>query len=60
MGWYNPPLTSFRLDNLVTDMAVDYMLAEDVVGTTPYPMKDAIAATIDWLNQRHVTAQKGG
>jgi nucleoside-diphosphate-sugar epimerase len=59
LGWYNPPLTSFRLDNLTTDMVIDYMLAEDVCGPTPYPMEDAIAVTIDWLSQGIATAQKG-
>jgi nucleoside-diphosphate-sugar epimerase len=59
IGWHNPPLTSFRLDNLTTDMVVDYMLAEDVVGPVPYPMEDAIAVTIDWLAQGIVTAQRG-
>jgi nucleoside-diphosphate-sugar epimerase len=59
MGWYNPPLTSFRLSNLTTDMMIDYMLAEDVIGPAPYPMEDAIAVTIDWLSQGYATAQKG-
>jgi nucleoside-diphosphate-sugar epimerase len=59
IGWHNPPLTSFRLDNLTTDMVVDYMLAEDVTGPAPYPMEDAIAVTVDWLAQGIATAQKG-
>jgi len=59
LGWYNPPLTSFRLDNLTTDMMIDYMLAEDVTGPVPYAMENAIAITIDWLSQGIATAQKG-
>lgn len=58
-GWHNPPLTSFRLDNLTTDMVVDYMLAQDLTGAPPYPMTDAIAITIDWLSKGYATAQKG-
>jgi nucleoside-diphosphate-sugar epimerase len=59
LGWHNPPLTSFRLDNLTTDMVTDYMLAEDITGPAPYPMQDAIAVTVDWLAQGIATAQKG-
>jgi len=59
MGWYNPPLTSFRLGNLTTDMMIDYMLAETVTGPVPYPMEDAIAVTIDWLSQGIATTQRG-
>lgn len=58
-GWYNPPLTSFRLDNLTTDMLVDYMLAEDLTGPAVYPMEDAIAVTVDWLGRGIATAQRG-
>jgi nucleoside-diphosphate-sugar epimerase len=59
MGWRNPPLTSFRLANLTTDMVVDYMLAEDVSGNGPYTMQDAVDITIDWLARDVTTAQKG-
>ena len=59
LGWYNPPLTSFRLNNLTTDMMIDYMLAEDLTGPVPYPMQDAVVVTIDWLSQSIATAQKG-
>ena len=59
LGWHNPPLTSFRLDNLTTDMVVDYMRAADVTGEGPYPMEDAIAITIDWMSQGHSTPQRG-
>jgi len=58
-GWHNPPLTSFRLDNLTTDMVIDYMLAEDLTGPAPYPMEAAIAVTVDWLGQGFRTAQRG-
>jgi hypothetical protein len=58
LGWRHPPLTSFRLDNLITDMDVDYMLAGDVAGNGPYGIQDAIDITIDWLAQGHLTAQK--
>lgn len=60
VGFHNPPLTSFRLDNLTTDMLVDYMLAEDLTGPSPYSMPDAIRITLDWLGHGFRTAQKGG
>jgi nucleoside-diphosphate-sugar epimerase len=60
LGWQNPPLTSFRLDNLMTDMDIDYMLAEDIVGNGPYSMQDAIDITVNWLSKGYSTAQKAG
>jgi nucleoside-diphosphate-sugar epimerase len=59
LGWFNPPLTSFRLNNLTTNMVIDYMLAEEVIGPVPYPVDDAIAVTVDWLSRGISTAQKG-
>jgi nucleoside-diphosphate-sugar epimerase len=60
LGWRNLPLTSFRLDNMTTDMDVDYMLAEDVAGNGPFAMQEAIDITVDWLAQGYTTAQKAG
>jgi nucleoside-diphosphate-sugar epimerase len=48
-GWKNPPLTSFRLDNLVTDMVIDYRQAGEFVGDSPYSLQDGIAVTVDWM-----------
>lgn len=49
MGVRHPPLTSFRLDNLITDMNIDYMLAQSVVGPAPFSIEDGTDITCDWL-----------
>ncbi|MFC1545932.1 NAD-dependent epimerase/dehydratase family protein [Pseudomonadota bacterium] len=49
VGWRNPPLTSFRLDNLLTPMVHDLEPLQTLVGTLPYSMKDGVGLTVDWL-----------
>jgi GlcNAc-P-P-Und epimerase len=53
LGMKHPPLTSFRLDNLTTDMAIDYMTADQYVSIGPYSLADATAITCDWLAGGH-------
>lgn len=49
LGWRNPPLTSFRLDNLLTPMVYDLEPLQSVVGALPYPMEEGVRLTVDWL-----------
>lgn len=51
LGWHNPPLTSFRLDNLLTPMVHDLEPLKEVVGDLPYTMSDGVGITVDWLHQ---------
>jgi len=48
-GWRNPPLTSFRLDNLLTPMVHDLVPLQTVVGALPYSMEEGVRMTVDWL-----------
>ena len=48
-GWRNPPLTSFRLNNLIMPMVYDTDPLQNIVGNLPYSMKDGISITVDWL-----------
>lgn len=52
MGYANPPLTSFRLDNLLTPMLHDLESLKSVVGELPYTMQQGVAATVSWLRQQ--------
>lgn len=52
LGWPNPPLTSFRLDNLLTEMLLDTNPLEKVVGTLPYSMPEGVDITVHWLMQQ--------
>jgi nucleoside-diphosphate-sugar epimerase len=52
LGMSNPPLTSFRLDNLVTNMVFDMTQLSDIAGATlPCDLDLAIAKTIKWIDQ---------
>jgi nucleoside-diphosphate-sugar epimerase len=52
LGWPNPPLTSFRLDNLMTPMVHDLGPVERVAGKLPYSMEEGVAITVAWLRAR--------
>jgi nucleoside-diphosphate-sugar epimerase len=52
LGWSNPPLTTFRLDNLVTEMVFDLTPISEIAGELPYSMTDGIDLTVDWLRAR--------
>ncbi len=49
LGWGNPPLTSFRLDNLLTQMKHDLEPLQAVVGALPHSMEEGVCITVDWL-----------
>jgi len=51
LGWNNPPLTSFRLNNLRTQMVYDMSATQDVVGPCPFTLKEGVRATVDWIKQ---------
>jgi len=48
-GMYNPPLSSFRLENLLTQMVYDTSETEKVVGHLPYCMSEGVQITTDWM-----------
>ena len=49
LGWHNPPLTSFRLRNLLTPMVYDLDNLKDIAGELPYSMEEGVKITINWL-----------
>ena len=48
-GWREPPLTSFRLSNLTTDMVYDMTSLESVVGPLPFGLEEGIRTTVRWM-----------
>jgi nucleoside-diphosphate-sugar epimerase len=55
LGCNNPPLTSFRLNNLLTPMVHDLAPLEKIVGPLPYSMEEGVAETVKWLrSQREI------
>jgi nucleoside-diphosphate-sugar epimerase len=52
LGWRNPPLTSFRLDNLVTNMVYDTNALEELCGPLPYSLERGVRITADWVKKQ--------
>jgi nucleoside-diphosphate-sugar epimerase len=51
LGWREPPLTRFRLANLITPMLHDLEPLRAVVGDLPYTMPDGVRATVGWMRE---------
>jgi GlcNAc-P-P-Und epimerase len=49
MGWKNPPLTTFRLKNLIASMEYDLEPLRAVVGPLPYTTHQGVGVTCKWL-----------
>lgn len=49
LGWRNPPLTTFRLNNLLTPMVHDLGSLQEIVGELPYSMEKGIQITVTWM-----------
>jgi nucleoside-diphosphate-sugar epimerase len=50
-GYRKPPLTTFRLANLLTDAIHDLKPLEEVCGPAPYTIEEGVARTADWMKQ---------
>jgi nucleoside-diphosphate-sugar epimerase len=48
VGYKSPPITSFRLDNIMTPMDYDTTNVEDVVGALPFNLEEGTAITYNW------------
>lgn len=51
LGWQNPPLTTFRLRNMLTSSQFDMEELKEVVGTLPYSMEEGVNITVNWLRK---------
>jgi nucleoside-diphosphate-sugar epimerase len=49
LGWRHPPLTTFRLNNLLTPMVHDLEPLRRIVGELPYSMEEGVRLTAGWL-----------
>lgn len=55
LGWHNPPLTSFRYKNIITDEVQDLSRLENIIGQLPYDYRKGIESTILWLVENEET-----
>lgn len=51
LGMKNPPLTTFRLNNLLTPMHYDLSATREVAGPAPYSLKAGVERTVEWMQQ---------
>jgi GlcNAc-P-P-Und epimerase len=49
LGWRNPPLTSFRVYNIISDELQDVNPLQLVAGALPYTVDQGIQETANWL-----------
>lgn len=49
-GWTNFPLTSFRLNNMLTGAHYPLESTEKIVGHLPYDLEKGVRETIDWMH----------
>lgn len=49
--WKNPPLTTFRLNNLITNMVYDTSKLEKLCGQLPYSLKEGVKITTKWMKK---------
>jgi nucleoside-diphosphate-sugar epimerase len=53
-GWRLPPMTSFRLNNLLTDMVHDTTPLQDALPQLPYTMQEGVDITVRWMRQHPI------
>ena len=51
-GIKEPPLTSFRLDNLITPMVYDLSRLKRITGDLPYTLEEGVSLTVTWMKDK--------
>jgi GlcNAc-P-P-Und epimerase len=49
LGYKTPPMSSFRLNNMLTETIHNITPLQDYCGNIPYTMEDGVLITCDWL-----------
>ncbi len=47
----SPPLTTFRLENMLTGSSFDTRELDELVGGAPFTMRQGVAATVAWMRR---------
>ena len=59
LGWENPPLTSFRYQNIVTNEVHNLSSLEAIAGPLPFTVEKGIEATVNWLRETDNSMELG-
>lgn len=57
-GMRNPPLSSFRLNNLLTNAVFDLSSTRQVAGDLPYTLEQGVQITVDWMRRQEGANKK--
>jgi len=49
LGWKHPPLTSYRLRNMLTETVFDLEPVKEIAGELPFSLEDATNITVEWM-----------
>ena len=55
LGWSDPPLTSFRLNNMLTGANYPLEKTQGLVGKLPFSLQEGVSQTLYWMKQQCVT-----
>ena len=54
VGMRNPPLSTFRLNNLLTDAVFNMSTLEKISEKIPYDVKKSVEITVDWIRKNNL------
>ena len=60
MGWSDPPLTKFRLKNMLTGAHYPIEKTQKIVGELPCTLQEGVQRTLEWMDQQGLLRNKVG
>ena len=58
MGWNDPPITTFRLNNMLTGSHYPIEKTQEVVGDLPYTIEEGVNQTLCWMYEQGLVRNK--
>ncbi len=58
LGWAEPPITNFRLNNMLTGSQYPIEKTEDIVGELPYTFEEGVRVTLSWMYDQKLVKHK--
>ena len=56
--WSDPPITTFRLQNMLTGAHYTIEKTQKVVGSLPYTLEDEVQQTLAWMYEQKLIRNK--
>jgi hypothetical protein len=53
LGWPDPPITTFRLKNMLTGAHYPIEKTKTTVGQLPFSMEDGVHKTLEWIREQN-------